>query len=137
MNSISNGSSFAYDKNSITKQKLINHSQLNSKSEPSVLLQHLRLSLMAFNIRPGDSGPVIKITKITQANSQSNEFAAEGMFIANNAMGQSMPYQTKIVFEIDNSATSTQKGPSIALQKIVIGGQIIYGWWYGIQSNDK
>ncbi len=137
MNSISNGSSSAYSKNSITSQKLINHSQSNSKSEPSVLLQHLRLSLMAFNIRPGDSVPVIKITKITQANNQSKEFVIEGAFIANNALGQSTPYQTRIVFEIDDSTASAQKGPSIALQKIVIGGQVIYGWWHGLQSNDK
>ena len=84
-----------------------------------------------------DTVPVFRITTITQAISHANEFTVEGVFVTNNALGQSAQYQTNIVFEVDDSATSIQKSTLIALQKIVIGGQVIHGWWYDLQSTDK
>jgi len=136
MNSISDGASTAYDKNAATNQKLIKHSQSTSKSEPSVLLQYLRLSLMAFTIRPGDSAPTIKINKIIPAFGKSNEYIVEAELIANNATGKLTPYHAKIIFEIADIEVA-QKDLSIILQKMIVDGHVVYGWWYDLQTKAK
>jgi hypothetical protein len=122
-NSISDGSKSAYNKSSATFEKLLNHSRSKSKDEPSIVLQYLRLSLMAFNVRSGDKPSVFNFKSLSQTN--SSEVVVECDFIVHNASGKRTNRKAAIVFEIgDNPKTD------LYLQKIYFNSRLLYGWWY-------
>lgn len=123
MNSISNGTLSAYDKKEKTMLKLVEHSYSKSEDEPSILLQHLRLSLMAHNIRPGSNPPSFQFVKLKQ--SDKSEIIARCNFHFINAAGVQEDKKSEVFFDIgDNPAND------IFLQKIIINGRIAYGPQY-------
>ncbi len=129
MNSISDGTISAYDKKSKTLESLTKHSQSVSQNEPSIVLQYLRLSLLAYNQRPSSESPVMKLLSVNLANTK--EVIAECIFKVNDISGNFIPIPSKIIFDLDNISTTIKKNNQIRLylQKIYIGDRIIYGWW--------
>ncbi len=134
MNSISDGSLTAYDKSSLTGQKLIKHSQTISKTEPAILLQHIRLSLMSFSIRPGNTSPILKVVSMQPANNASSEIRVDCMLMANNAQGKYVSHRATIVFDVVDGERVERGRIQLALQKITVEGQVIYGWWHDLNS---
>jgi len=128
MNSISNGALLAYNKKEVTSQKMIEHSRSISKDEPSVLLQYLRLTLMASNKRPGIIPSAFNIVRLNQPN--LNEIVASCFFFSTNTSGVRVKKPAKIYWGI---RSTTNK--DIFLQEITIDGRVVYGWWYGENGN--
>lgn len=123
MNSIADGTIKAYEEGSASMGKLIAHSRKTTEGEPSALLGYLRLSLMAYNIRPGNEPPsfVYKSFKILG----SNDYSVTCDFKINNASGHVEKKNAELIFE---KGDTPQK--DLFLQKISISGHIVYGWWH-------
>lgn len=135
MNSISDGTEARSDYNSTTGKRLIAHSR--SDSDQSILLQYLRLSIMAYNRQPGANPPYFKINNIFKNNEVKNynQFIAKGFLLANDATGHTIQYPLQMKFGIDivNSTCKDSKNYcscDVYLEDIVINGHDIYGWWY-------
>ncbi|MCP4354006.1 MAG: hypothetical protein GY795_51830 [Desulfobacterales bacterium] len=136
MNSISDGTEKNYNKNSVSMQKLRKH--LKSDSDQSVVLQHLRLALMAYELRPGSSSPYIEIKSISRNQIDDEKLGsyqfsveAEGVFIANDLSNNLAKHPVKIVFQVEKVPAWLQKnghyGPYlIYLESISILGNKIY-----------
>ena len=137
VNSISDGSLAAYDKGAPTGQKLLKHSQTTSKTEPAILLQHLRLALMSFNIRPGNTTPFLKVVSIQPANNAPNEIIVDSVLMANNAQGKYVSHRAAIVFDVIDGEKTEKGRMHLALQKVTVGGHVIYGWWYDLNRQTQ
>jgi hypothetical protein len=132
MNSISDGTISAYAEHTATEERLVNHSRLISEHEPSVVLQYLRLALLAYNLRPGSEPPVFRLLSFHPSEHDPDEVIAECLFMVNNAAGHFVQLPAKVVFELgDPSQTSRPTSQSkLYLLTISIGEHIVYGWWY-------
>jgi len=127
--SISDGTLSAYKENSKTLKSLIKHSQSKSQSEPSILLQYLRLSLLAYNQRPGSEQS--KFTLLSCKQVSTNEVIAECSFKVNDASDRFIQIPAKIVFELGDfrSPSKTTHQTRLYLQKVYISDHMVYGWW--------
>jgi hypothetical protein len=137
MNSISDGTINSYKPESPSGRKLVEHSR--SKSDRSVVLQYLRLSLMAFSRRPDVVPPQFKIENVSISKNGKDDrwiCIAKGRFAANDASGRLIEYPVKITFASDIGEHS--KSPNavnsvfnkFSLETIIVNGHEIYGWWY-------
>jgi hypothetical protein len=137
MNSISDGTETNTDYNSTIGKRLIAHSR--SDFDQSILLQYLRLSIMAFNSRPRSTPAYIKINNIFRNNEAKkyNQFVAKGFLFANDATGHPVQYAVQMKFGIDIVDSTCKESKNycsceIYLEDIVINGHEIYGWWYDL-----
>lgn len=122
MNSISDGTTFAYDRKEKSMRKLIEHSQSVSEDEPSILLQYLRLSIMAFNTRPGVIPPYFQLIKLSQPI--QHEIVARCIYEFVDNSGVTVKKKAEIIFDIGDNPRR-----DLFLQKITIGERLIYGGW--------
>ena len=123
MNSISNGSKSAYESNSLTMKKTVNHSRTISGNELSIVLQHLRLSLMAYNVRPGSEAPSFIFKSFEKVS--ANEAVAHCDFKFNNASGRTVLKAAQILYSVGDNPVK-----DMFLYKIYIEDHLVYGWWY-------
>ena len=122
IDSISDGTLSAYDDKKDTMKKLVKHSQSITADEPSVLLQYLRLSLMAYNIRPGAISPSLQLVSISQLS--QNQIVAKCTFHLLDASGDTVAKDAEVFFDIgDNSKDD------LFLYKIIVDGRAAYGGW--------
>jgi hypothetical protein len=129
MNSISDGTTSAYSRNSKTMEKLTRHSKSISQDEPSLVLQYLRLSLLAYNKRPASEPPEIKLLSVNQG--KENEVVADCYLKASDLSGHYIQIPTKVVFELGDipSRGKTVNQVRLYLQKIYVSDRMVYGWW--------
>lgn len=128
-NSISDGSEGVYTAPG-TQARIIRHTQ--SRTELAVVLQHLRLSLMAFNVRPGRTPPNITVSEIQLAE-QQNAVVAKGRLSVYDATGRVVDFPTAVIFDVTTSPKEAREARfCLNLQSIVVGDQHIFGWWYGL-----
>lgn len=132
-NSISNGSAAVYSDTSPILAKSDRHSQ--SQKQSSVVLQYLRLSLMAFNGRPGPK-PLYMTVSAIQVDEKQSTVVAHSLLHAYGADGKPIEYPTDIRFSIvsypEEKYEKSERGARfcISLSDIVVGNQSVFGWWY-------
>ncbi len=132
-NSISNGSAAVYSDTSPILAKSTRHSQ--SQKQSSVVLQYLRLSLMAFNGRPGPK-PLHMTVSAIQVDEKKSTVVANGFLHAYGADGKPVEYPTDIRFSVvsypEEEYGKYKKMPRfcISLSDVVVGNQSVFGWWY-------
>lgn len=122
MNSISDGTSSAYERKKMTMEQLIRHSRSKSENEPSTILVFMRLALMAYNIRSGDNSPYLNFVALVQSN--SNEIIAECNFKILNAGGIQIEKKAEVFFDLGDNLYK-----DIFLQRISLDGRIVFGGW--------
>ncbi len=126
INSISNGTKVAFNKDTPEWNDLLKHSRSNSGDETSIVLQNLRLSLMAYNVRPGDDPPLLKVLSLKQSG--QNEVVVECLFMVNSPSGHRISRPASITYD---RGDNPQK--DLFLQKIIINENCVYGWWYNLK----
>lgn len=132
-NSISNGSAAAYSDTSPILAKSDRHSQ--SRKQSSVALQYLRISLMAFNGRPGPE-PLHMTVSAIQVDEKKSTVVAHSLLHGYGADGKPIAYPTDIRFSVVSyPAEEYEKYESrarfcLSLSDIVVGNQSVFGWWY-------
>ena len=131
-NSISNGSAAVYSDTSPILAKSDKHSQ--SPKQSSVVLQYLRLSLMAFNGRPGLK-PLHMTVSAIQVDEKKSTVVAHSLLHAYGADGKPIEYPTDIRFSVVSYPEEYGKYDSsarfcLSLSDVVVGNQSVFGWWY-------
>ena len=124
VNSMTDGTKSAYEKLSDNLESHLEKIKSKSSSEKSVLLQYLRLSLLAYNKGYGSKAPIIKITNVEQSQLHNYEFIVEGIFLVNSA-GKQIELPAKLTFYTDYSAFALDK--SVYLGEIIVNNNILYG----------
>lgn len=130
-NSISNGTDTVYTTGTPFEKKIERHSR--SQTDQAVVLQYLRLSLLAFNSRPGKSPPNIVVSEIFPREG-GDEVVASGHLDTYGSDGKPASQPIEIGFDIEVRTTNSgdKNGFCLGLDSIVIGKQKVFGWWHDL-----
>jgi len=130
-NSISDGTDAVYTTDTPLEKRIERHSR--SQADQAVVLQYLRLSLLAFNSRPGKAPPNIVVSEIFRREG-GNEIVARGRLDTYGSDGKPAQRPIEIGFDIEaRTASSGDKdGFCLSLDSIMIGKQKVFGWWHDL-----
>lgn len=128
-NSISDGTATVYSRESPIRKRVLRHS--GSETDSAVVLQYLRLSLLAVSPRPGRTAPKIVVTEISPEGSE-REIVAKGHLETYGMDAKSaVRYPLEIGFDLEVHADSSSRKNKfcLSLGDITIKGQKVFGWW--------
>lgn len=130
-NSISDGTDAVYTTDTPLKRRIERHSR--SQTDSAVVLQYLRLSLLAFSSRPGKKSPNITVSEIFHRGDGS-EIAARGHLNTYGSDGKLVQYPIEVEFDIDvRTASNGDKNEfCLNLGSIVVGERKVFGWWHDL-----
>lgn len=130
-NSISDGTDAVYMTGTPIERRIENHSR--SPTDSAVVLQYLRLSLLAFGPRPGKKSPNIIVSEIFHREDGS-EVVAKGHLDTYSSDGKLVQHPMEIEFDLDvHTASSGDKnGFCLNLNSIVIDDRKVFGWWHDL-----
>lgn len=139
-NSISGGIASAYGESTPTGKAIIKHTK--SPGAPSVVLGHLRLSVMAFANRPSDESPtfqVVSIDKATLGALPPSELVAKVLLRTHDSSPQAAGIPSAITFDVASEPSGiAPKQACLSLRSIDIGGRQVFGWWHNtVLSGDR
>lgn len=130
-NSISDGTDTVYMTGTPLEKRVERHSR--SQTDQAVVLQYLRLSLLAFSSRPGKKPPNIIISEIFHRE-HGNEVVARGQLDTYGSDGKPVQHPIEIEFDIEvRTAGNGDKNEfCFGLDGIMIGKQKVFGWWHDL-----
>lgn len=130
-NSISDGTDTVYTTGTPLEKRIERHSR--SQTDQAVVLQYLRLSLLAFNSRPGKSPPNIVVSEIFPREG-GDEVVARGHLDTYGSDGKPASHPVEIGFDIEvrTASSGDKNGFCLGLDSIVIGKQKVFGWWHDL-----
>jgi hypothetical protein len=130
-NSISDGTDTVYTTGTPLEKRIERHSR--SQTDQAVVLQYLRLSLLAFSSRPGKTPPNIVVSEIFRREG-GNEIVARGRLDTYGSDGKPAQRPIEIGFDIEaRTASSGDKDAfCLSLDSIMIGKQKVFGWWHDL-----
>lgn len=130
-NSISDGTDAVYTTDTSLEKRIQRHSR--SQSDQAVVLQYLRLSLLAFNVRPGKTPSNIVVSEIFRREG-GNEIVARGSLDIYGSDGKPTQRPIEIEFDIETRTSSSgdKDGFCLSLDSIMMGKQKVFGWWHDL-----
>lgn len=130
-NSISNGTHTVYATGTSLEKRIQRHSR--SQTDQAVVLQYLRLSLLAFNLRPGKTPSNIVVSEIFRREG-GNEIVARGSLDTYGSDGKPTQHPIEIEFDMEARTASSgdKNGFCLSLNSIMIGKQKVFGWWHDL-----
>lgn len=130
-NSISNGTDAVYTTGAPLEKRIERHSR--SQTDQAVVLQYLRLSLLAFSSRPGKKSPNIVVSEIFRREG-GNEIVARGSLDTYGSDGKPAQHTIEIEFDMEARTASSgdKNGFCLSLASIMIGKQKVFGWWHDL-----
>jgi hypothetical protein len=135
INSISDGTP-SQDENSKAFNNMQDHLERAPQNEPSVLLQYLRLALLAYNVRAGSAPPEFTFLSFKRVGvtGGTDQIISDCSFKMADSAGHDIQVPAKIVFDLeidyDSSFPTSKDKISLYLSEIYIKNRLVYGWQY-------
>jgi hypothetical protein len=131
MNSKTDGTIGNYAKSSQAESGLIRHSK--DSNEYSVFLQHVRLTILAYSIRPETKAPHFDTSKIRWIikklpNSAGVALIGYTDLYVTNAMGKFVQLPVSFEFNVEDYS-GVNKREQVSVYKIKIRGNEVFRWW--------